>query len=292
MRIMMLVLGIGCAGCSFATVHGSTTPSSGEPERTITGEANVQPRVVTTPSEVPAGPQPASTAPVSGMVRIPAGVFNMGSNPGENNEKPVHRVSVGAFSIDVTEVTMGAYSACVNAGKCTTTDVEANKYCNWGKSDRTNHPMNCVDWTQAAAYCTFADKRLPSEEEWEYAARGNDGRTYAWGNDAPGDRACWNGDGNELGKLKRQNTCSVGSHPSGASAFGVQDMAGNVWEWTSSKSCPYTVESNSCASAAHIYRGGGWYNAGPLLLRVARRVGDMPAYRDTSLGFRCAQAIM
>jgi formylglycine-generating enzyme required for sulfatase activity len=215
------------------------------------------------------------------MVSIPAGTFQMGSNDGEWNEQPVHRVSVAAFQMDVTEVTVDAYAACVRAGSCTA--AETGEFCKGGEPGKGNHPINCVDWNQATAYCGWAKKRLPTEEEWEYAARGTDGRKYPWGNGAPGSQLCWKRWESKLG------TCAVGDYKAGASPFGVLDLAGNVWEWTSSGySNGY---SNSRANDTRVIRGGGWYDDYPSLVRAAfRRVPfrGRALVPDFYLGFRCS----
>lgn len=224
--------------------------------------------VVAAPAPAPA-PSPAPAAASGGMVRIAAGSFLMGDDK--------HSERVGAFEMDVTEVTVAAYTACVNAGRCTPANT-GNDFCNWGKSDRANHPINCVDWDQATAYCAWAGKRLPSEQEWEYAARGTDGRTYPWGETTPGSQLCWDGEGSDLGKGNRQSTCPVGSYPRGDSPFGLHDMAGNVWEWTSSGE-----------GAARVFRGGGWSFDISSLVRATNRVRGTPTDRSLHVGFRCAR---
>jgi sulfatase modifying factor 1 len=234
------------------------------------------PLVVTSRPSPAAAPQ----AEVAGMVSIPAGSFMMGSNEGEADEKPVHRVSVAGFAMDVTEVTTVAYTACVRAGRCSEAGTSEFHSCNYGLSDKDNHPINCVDWDQATAYCASVGKRLPTEEEWEYAASGTDGRTYPWGNEEPGTRACWDGEGNDLGRGKRQSTCSVGSYAS--RVFGLKDMAGNVWEWTSSG---YSHDYN----AFRVVRGGSWIDEGASLLRSSDRSGFEFWDRHDFLGFRCAR---
>ena len=209
-----------------------------------------------------------------GMVNIPAGTFTMGDD--QNTEK-AGMVTVSAFFMDVTEVTTEAYAACVLSNKCTTTNTSGS--CNAGVAGRENHPINCVDWNQATAYCAAQGLRLPTEEEWEYAARGTDGRLFPWGNTAPTNQLCWNGAGNDLGQVNRKNTCAVSSYSSGNSPFGLADMSGNVWEWTS---------STFGGGAARVYRGGGWNDYDPSYVRSANRHVYEPTARHVDLGLRCA----
>ena len=234
--------------------------------------------------------------PNTGMKPIPAGTFTMGSSNGDADEKPAHSVEVAAFCMDATEVTMKAYTACVRTGLCQPAHTDAvapgesaavvaalSKSCNQKSMGREAHPVNCVDWNQATAYCKAQGQRLPTEEEWEYAARGTDGRTYPWGNDEPDSQLCWN----RFGERKPNSTCTVGSFSQGNSPFGLADMAGNVWEWTSSGySANYTVERDT---AARVIRGGGWGDGGPSSVRSASAYE--PALRSVSLGFRCAGSL-
>ncbi len=212
------------------------------------------------------GSSPASTAQSSAEVAIlPPGMALI----------PAHG-SQASFSMDKTEVTVTAYDACVSAGGCTKANMGDD--CNEGVSGRGNHPINCVDWDQATKYCASVGKRLPTEEEWQYAAQGDDGREYPWGNAAPSNQLCWDGEGSTLGKGNRQSTCAVGSFPSGNSPFGLSDMSGNVWEWTSSKE-----------KDARVRRGGSWDVGSPSDVRAASRIRGAPSNRYGRLGFRCSR---
>jgi eukaryotic-like serine/threonine-protein kinase len=145
------------------------------------------------------------------MVSIPGGTFQMGSLNGGANEKPVHEVHVRAFQLDKTEVTVAAYEVCVRAGACTPAmpHIDASwqdvTQCNSGDPDPRDDPINCVNWTQATVYCAWAGGRLPTEEEWEYAARGTEGRAFPWGDAPPSGRACWS--------RGKEGTCGVGPTP-------------------------------------------------------------------------------
>jgi len=203
-----------------------------------------------------------------GMVGIRAGKVTLGETRATSD--------VDAFCMDRTEVTTAAYAACVKSGKCTQT--QTGDSCNAGVAGRGNHPINCVDWNQAKAYCEAQGQRLPTEEEWEYAATGGDGRTYPWGNAEPKDQLCWNGEGNNLGQGNRQSTCAVGSYLKGNSPFGLADMSGNVWEWTSS----------AYDSSNRVDRGGCWRSVYPSYVRSADRDWSSSTYQHGSFGFRCA----
>jgi len=244
-----------------------------------------RPGVVVQQPELPRG-VPSLHDAVTGtesttMVSIPAGSYMMGSPDGDEraDEHPQHRVIVLGFAMDVTEVTVEAYAKCVSAGGCSAADTESS-FCNYGKSDKGNHPINCVDFHQATAYCAWAGKRLPTEEEWEYAARGTDGRSYPWGNGAPSGNLCWNR------AVSKEGTCSVGSYAT--NVFGLKDMAGNVWEWTSSGySDDYSKHRNS---GSRVLRGGGWNTVLPSSVLSARRHRHALSVRFDYTGFRCARA--
>jgi formylglycine-generating enzyme required for sulfatase activity len=255
-----------------------------------------------------------------GMVSVPAGTFWMGSlaGMGQRNEQPTHQVTLSGYCIDRTEVTVKAYESCVAAKDCSvalpTIDStrgyspdgvkQWSRYCN--QSDRPDHPINCVDWEQASAYCRWVGKRLPTEAEWEYAARGSDGRRYPWGNVPPAANllnacgsecvAIWTPDLGEKWEAMYEasdgwaTTAPVGTFPAGASPFGVLDMAGNVWEWTADwygdySDAPVRNPKGAVTGLYRVTRGGGWLTSD---VRAAFRMGDLPGHRRARLGFRCA----
>jgi formylglycine-generating enzyme required for sulfatase activity len=237
------------------------------------------PRASAEPVEEPppaksAEPEPVAT--VNPMVLIPAGTFTMGSNDGQPDEKPARTVRVPAFEMDVTEVTLGAYGACINAGSCTYPDED--RFCNWGKPGHGVHPMNCVAWDQAKTYCESVGKRLPTEEEWEYAARGADGRVYSWGSGDPPEGLCI--------ARPTKGTCVAAAVPID-SPFGLRGMAGNVWEWTSSG---YS-EGYGKKREEHrkVYRGGSFYEEKLEHMRATTRNMRPGSTRFDYIGFRCAR---
>jgi len=245
------------------------------------------------------------------MVRVPGGTFLMGSPPGvgDEDEYPRHPVPLSGYCIDRTEVTVAAYARCVALGKCAKLpepgENALTSLCNGTRADRQNHPVNCVDWSQAVAYCTSINKRLPSEAEWEYAARGRQELTYPWGNDAPS-AGRLNACGSECRSLKNrlgyqptamyqdsdkwETTAPVGSFPRGASPFGALDMPGNVAEWTNDLYAGYTgTASRFNDGPHHVIRGGAWNEAVVSRVRGASRNSRLPGDQLVDVGFRCAR---
>lgn len=236
---------------------------------------------------------------VGPMVLVPAGSFPMGCDPTNPVEvcdadaQPVHSVYLGDYFIDLYEVTNGRYRACVQAGACAAPS-------SWGSALRVryydnyifnSYPVLNVSWQDAASYCAWAGKRLPTEAEWEKAARGTGGdRAYPWGSEEP-----------TCSRLNYKagfpcvgDTAAVGSHGAGASPYGVQDMAGNVWEWVSDwygegyyGASPASSPTGPAEGTERVVRGGSWFEEARWV-HATVRVSDLPTARYDRLGFRCA----
>ncbi|MBN1302921.1 MAG: SUMF1/EgtB/PvdO family nonheme iron enzyme [Anaerolineales bacterium] len=206
------------------------------------------------------------------MIYIPAGEFIYGSNDGDFDEKPERTLYLDAFWIDKTEVTQGMYA------KCKDPECEKPTCANGGK----NHPVVCITWNSAKAYCEWAGRRLLTEAEWEKAARGMDGRTYPWGNEPAACEYAVMDDlvyGNGCGE--GNSAWEVGSKPQGASPYGVLDMAGNVSEWVED------WDDFAFNGAGRVIRGGSYFSI-PFSVRAStHEVLHLPVDRHDGLGFRC-----
>jgi formylglycine-generating enzyme required for sulfatase activity len=227
-------------------------------------------------------------------------------------ETPSHTVPVAAFSIDKTEVTVEAYRACMESGACTA-PAKADG-CTWLQTDGDKHPVNCVTFDQAEAFCKFVGKRLPNEVEWEYAAGGLGGkRLFPWGDALPTritanlcgtectyamastenlakkeichDAGCRSAAFDDNDKFPR--TAPVGSFPDGDTPDGLSDMAGNVWEWTSSAPCGYP--DHACTGTERVIRGSGWTHRYVLSPEVTTREKMPMSSVSEGVGFRCAR---
>ena len=212
-------------------------------------------------------------------VLIPAGTFLMGlSGPYPDDEGPQHDVYLQAYRIDLCEVTNAEYRQCVVAGACSE-PAELRRYAD---PEFADHPVVFVTWYNARGYCSWRGKRLPTEAEWEKAARGDDGRSFPWGTVLLRDRL--NAD-NRFG-----GTTRVGSFPSGASPYGVLDMAGNVWEWVDDWYEPYpgsTFRSDLFGKKYKVVRGGSWNHPAEDARTFHRDIAH-PARAIRVVGFRCA----
>jgi formylglycine-generating enzyme required for sulfatase activity len=227
-------------------------------------------------------------------VEVPGGSFEMGGEGGEADELPAHMVSLTAFELMRTEVTVAQYAGCVVAGDCTEPDIGAD--CNFGVAGREAHPVNCVDWDQAHDFAAYigGGAHLPTEAEWEYSARSGGGvHKYPWGTwSATCERAVMSDGGDGCG---RSSTLPVCSKSAGNSAQGACDLAGNVWEWVedwyhdSYAGAPADGSAYvSPAGSRRAFRGGSWGNdAGTL--RARNRGLGAPSRRGGDLGFRLAR---
>jgi formylglycine-generating enzyme required for sulfatase activity len=295
--VVLLVLATSCGG--------KATPAPGAAgEETPGGAAVATPtpiQIVPTPTPKPLPPTPTSiptptTAPAGAeaptappvpemMVEIPAGEFTMGNDGGDDDEKPAHTVTLEAFEIDMFEVTNADFARFVEE---TGYQTEAEKAGEMGwrayAEGKDNYPVVKVTWNDADAYCQWAGKRLPTEVEWEKAARGEEGFIYPWGNE-------WDPAKVNAKESGFRGTVAVGSFAEGASPYGVFDMAGNVWEWMADWYQPYpdsTYQSEYFGEKFKVTRGGGWFQEANLVTTFNRSATDPSAAND-DLGFRCAR---
>jgi len=260
------------------------------------------------------------------MVYVPAGVFLMGSDADAamaecqkffndcqkdwfTNEEPPHSVELQAFWIDQTEVTNAQHDLCVLDGACQSPSWRGYPHNNspWERDLYYNRPkfadlpVIAVSWNDADSYCRWAGRRLPTEAEWEKAARGTDGRIYPWGDQSLAgnlvnfcDKNCdldWKDANVDDGYI---DTAPVGSYPAGASPYGALDMAGNVWEWVADwygsdyyLTGPTDNPPGPSSGEFRVVRGGSWYD-NRLIVRTVRRDYGVPTENSYSVGFRCA----
>jgi formylglycine-generating enzyme required for sulfatase activity len=259
----------------------------------------------------PCAGQPNTPPERDPMVKVSSGSFIMGCAEKDDgcadDERPRHEVQLAAFSIDTTEVTVTAYRRCVAAGNC---GEPGKKWgCNWAsKTGYEDHPINCVKHEQATSYCAWQGKRLPTEAEWEKAARGSDGRIYPWGDAAVScTYAVMREEVDEENGCGRNSTWPVGSKPQGRSPFGALDMIGNVQEWTSDRygedyyaSSPPNDPTGPPKGEYRAVRGGSasWpthvfetpRRSSETFLRASDRSSNTPYAQSASHGFRCAQS--
>jgi formylglycine-generating enzyme required for sulfatase activity len=233
------------------------------------------------------------------MVMIPAGTFPMGVPSGDRDggrdEYPRHDVFVDAFWIDKFEVTNGRYWEFVKATGHRVPQNPTNPTRNlWESGHMTDsvaeRPVINVDWFDAEAYCTWAGKRLPTEAEWEKAAKGTSDRRFPWGNVEPTAKHL-NYNQRWIGE---RTLMPVGSYEAGKSPYGVYDMAGNVWEWVNDwydaryyETSPFKNPKGPQEGSKKVIRGAGWQNETPTV-RIFTRVESDPTVRNESTGFRCA----
>ncbi|MGA6826816.1 formylglycine-generating enzyme family protein [Nitrospira sp. NS4] len=252
-------------------------------------------------------PPPASTVAVESvkgkdgapMVRIPAGAFLMGSNDGLPNERPEHTVTLNDFYIDQYEVTAGRYQKFLESGKQEIPPVQNDD----AVSSLEDRPAVGMTWTEAANYCKWAGKRLPTEAEWEKAARGRDGRRYPWGDMQPFvdianyNRGLWVSEAVTLvpvGSGLEGMSVRHGLKEGGKSPYGLFHMAGNAAEWVNDwydreyyQKSPDKNPPGPSTGEKRVLRGGSWADL-PTALRVTARFSAEPEFEDRTVGFRCA----
>jgi formylglycine-generating enzyme required for sulfatase activity len=254
-------------------------------------EALLTPTLTAIPvSATPAAPEIRDAQGVK-MALVPAGTFLLGSNLGNFNERPVHEVELDAFYVDLYEVTNSAYKACVDVGQCTPPGLNAlggflTSY--YDDPQYGEYPVVYVNWFQARTYCAWRGAQLPTEAQWEKAARGTDGFTYPWGPYITCNRANYGG--------CMDLTSAVGSFPEGVSPYGLYDLAGNVWEWvgdwysdTYYQTSPFP--SNPLGPADGLFRGlrGGSFVDDESSQRSFYRHRELPENFNWNIGFRCAR---
>jgi len=297
LAIFTILIGIftalsGCQGFHIFN-QGSDTTATTTPVQKLTSTKSV---MLTPSSSLGIGSTQTMSKDGMVMVYVPAGEFSMGSadsdSQAQSNEKPQHKVYLDAFWIDRSEVTNWMYALCVQVGACREPLLTRSFYRHTYYDDEQfkDYPVIFVGWDDAKTYCKWAGRRLPTEAEWEKAARGTDGRSYPWGESIDCTKANYQ-DGKEgcVG-----DTAQVGSYPKGASPYGALDMAGNVWEWVEDyygesyyENSPERNPTGPEEGDAHVLRGGSW-NYFMAYSRCAFRFQNTANYRFADVGFRCA----
>jgi formylglycine-generating enzyme required for sulfatase activity/tRNA A-37 threonylcarbamoyl transferase component Bud32 len=320
---LVLVIGGGLAFAGYkllgpgAAPAGSTQAGPGSSGAAVASSTGATPESSAKPA---AG---AGTTCPDGLAFVKGGKMFMGARDLSDDAKPPHSVTVSSFCIDKKEVTTAEYDACFEKTECERplenvswrgiSSAQEKRYsplCNGMKKDRDAHPINCVAWSMADNFCKKRGARLPTEAEWEYAARGSRQRTYPWGDEAPGAKhlnACgkecakWGAD-NKDAKMATMHgeddgyatTAPAGSFPAGATAEGVLDLAGNVWEWTADWHAPYPATEGMAdpkgaeTGTKRVARGGDFTSSDPDWAKPAWRWKTEPDTYNHAIGFRCA----
>jgi formylglycine-generating enzyme required for sulfatase activity len=270
--------------------RGPEPDDSLHPERAAASSQNVVASLQDSPSDatqVADQEKQTGARPTSGeMVTIPAGSFIMGTNQRLPDEGPEHTVTLKEYRIDRYEVANAQYKRFVDATRRQPPDYWKNGRYPKGKS---RHPVTYVSWYDATAYCHWDGKRLPTDEEWEKAARGPHGRTFPWGDEFDKHKA-------NVPALGIGDTTPVGSFETGKSYYGLYDMSGNVWEWTGSWYKPYPGNRHPTENYGEKYRvlkGGSWFDCSFYKCGISapsyNRSFFIPETKNASFGFRCAK---
>ncbi len=228
-------------------------------------------------------------------ISIAGGEYKMGSDAGDSSELPVHNVSVSDFEMLKTEVTVAQFAQCYFDDRCHSEHYRLNSEtasCNLGHSQKGNYPMNCINWYGAEEFCKWAGGRLPSEAEWEYAARSEGKeREYPWGDEAATCEYAVMGNGCDRGK-----TWPVCSIPKGNTEQGLCDMSGNIKEWVADcwhnnyTDAPKDGSVWATGEDLKVLRGGSWYDDDVDDLRASSRAGGGPTDWSSRIGFRCVRS--
>jgi formylglycine-generating enzyme required for sulfatase activity len=275
-------------------------------EDTDTGDTGeTDPCLVETPYT---GSAVGSVNCTAGVCEVPAGAFWMGSTAGLENECPPREVTLSAFAIDATEVTRNAYASCVSAEACDAVPTHCDDlFGDWDDDpalgDPLLAPLICATWEQAAAYCSFVGGRLPTEAEWEKAARGEQGARWAWGHEPPD---CTNSNHRFVSWYCHQSVVEVGSYPDFRTAYGLWDTVGNAWEWVADwydaewyrdagdmdpqgpeADCRESVGGPATDCTKKVIRGGA-FNTTEATTRGATRAFAAPGIVENNFSFRCA----
>jgi formylglycine-generating enzyme required for sulfatase activity len=315
--VAILASAVVVAGCgdflSMESAGGDLEETSGEAEATqaaveeVAAEATPTPVKLATPTPKSAPPTPTPIPPTPTpqegqeasqeeepqgpsvtdiMVEIPAGPFIMGSDEGDPEDAPAHEVDLPAFEIDKFEVTNADFATFVEETGYVTY-YEEKGYPSWrdewGEGE-DNHPVVMVTWNDAVAYCEWVGKRLPTEAEWEKAARGEDGRSFPWGEG-------WDPEKANVKETGLRGTV-VGGFGAGASPYGVEDMIGNVSEWTADWYQAYPgnmADDAAYGETCRVTRGGSWFDVEPQGTSFTRNCANPDTTANDELGFRCAR---
>ena len=306
----MLASGLGTVA---AVGKPTQTPSPTPPTTSSTPTPTTPATPTATPTSTPPPMPPADAkskdvwvSPMDGMtlVYIPEGQYMIGSLDSDPyawiNEKPQHKVDLSSYWMDKTLVTNAMYAICVQEGACPEhkMDISYTRDSYYGDVEFDKYPVIYVTWDEAQTYCAWAGRKLPTEAQWEVAARGTDGRKYPWGNSPPS-CSLLNYTVTLSMNFGLSNTCTgdttaVGKYPQGASPYGLLDMAGNVWEWvTDWLGSNYLVEPHEnplgpTTGELRVIRGGFYFDDAKYV-RATMRTGHDPNDATDYIGFRCAR---
>jgi formylglycine-generating enzyme required for sulfatase activity len=265
---------VGCSGSGeVAREPVQTATAREEPAPTATPVATASASAEPAPSATPsAAPKAVASAPPSFQGKCPAGMIEHGGGKFKSTYYRAE-LSVEPFCLDANLTSTDEYTACVESGKCDKGAVHACDPSTFNVEGRGKLPMICVDFMQAERYCKAQGKRVVSDLEWEWAARGGEeGREYPWGSEPPAEQLCWSG------KEKRTMPCPVGTYAQGPK--GVFDLVGNIYQWTTT--------TNDTVGTFRVGRGGSWKDGKADQVAVKRSGGFKNTYRCGFLGIRCS----